>query len=105
MAEIVWIHYSRPRPAWYELSDTQRRAENSTFAAVRGVSEERGGGRLGSYFVRGQSDYSSVEVWTFPDVDAAFDHWRRLVDAGYATWFEASNNVGQQATDMESAHA
>lgn len=104
MSEVVWIHYSRPRPGWYELDEPARDGANADFAAVRDASEGHGGTQVGSYFVRGQSDYSSVEVWTFPDVDAAFDHWRRLVDAGYAKWFDAANSVGHANVDVELSH-
>lgn len=103
MSDLVWIHYSRPRTAWYELDEQRRAGEHTRFVAVRGASRERGGAQLGTFSVRGQSDYSTVEVWTFPDADAAFDHWRRLVDAGYAEWFEAANSVGLRMAE-EVAH-
>jgi hypothetical protein len=94
MPDVAWIHYSRPRTAWYGLDEGTQAEHRRRFDSARATSSERGGRPHGTFFVRGQSDYSRVEIWTFPDVDAAFDHWSRLVDAGYARWFESANNVG-----------
>lgn len=104
MADLVWIHYNRPRTSWYELDEQQRATEQARFGSVRHTSQERGGASHGTFSVRGQGDYSSVEIWTFPDAEAAFDHWRRLVDAGYAKWFESANNIGVRMAE-ETAHA
>lgn len=94
MADTLWIHYALPRTAWYELDEDRRRTEQDRWAAVRHASLAAGATSSGAFGVRGQSDFSTVEVWTFPDVDAAYDHWERLTAAGYARWFEAANNLG-----------
>ncbi|MQA02843.1 MAG: hypothetical protein GEV07_09025 [Streptosporangiales bacterium] len=62
MSDLVWIHYSRPRTAWYELDEQQRTGERAKFLAVREASHQRGGSSQGTFSVRGQSDYSTVEI-------------------------------------------
>ncbi|HEX6444108.1 MAG TPA: hypothetical protein VF053_03395 [Streptosporangiales bacterium] len=94
MPDVAWIHYSRPRTAWYRLDESAQKEHRERFDAARAASRASGGRAHGTFFVRGQSDYSRVEIWTFPDADAAFGHWSRLVDAGYARWFESANSVG-----------
>lgn len=94
MPDVAWIHYSRPRTSWYGLGESAQAEHRRRFDSVRMDSHERGGRPQGTFFVRGQSDYSRVEIWTFPDADAAFDHWSRLVEVGYSRWFESANNVG-----------
>ena len=86
MPDVLWLHYSRPRSGWYELD-----------AAARRDSVESGGQCQGSWHVRGNSDYSTVETWLFPDPDAAFTHWIRLTEAGYPHWFAFANNIGLRA--------
>lgn len=97
MSDVIWIHYARPRTPWYELEDSERQAHQARFAEVRAESERNGGDHQGLFHVRGNGDYSSVEVWRFPDADAAFAHWARMTDAEYARWFAFSNNVGLNA--------
>ncbi len=50
---------------------------------------------LGTFHARGQGDFSTVELWRFPDMEAAFEHWARMTDSGYAQWFAFTNTVGQ----------
>jgi hypothetical protein len=94
MFEFIWIHFALPRTAWYEQSDQSRRELEGSWEAVRADSRSQGGLSDGRYHVRGQSDYSTVEVWRFPSTDAAFDHWQRLVAAGYGRCFHSSNCLG-----------
>ncbi|MEW2549357.1 hypothetical protein AB0910_26900 [Streptomyces sp. NPDC047002] len=97
MADTLWIHYALPRTAWYVLDEAEQRAARERWAAVREASLAAGATTTGPYTVRGQSDFSTAEVWTFPDADAAWDHWERLTAAGYARWFETANNLGTRA--------
>ncbi|MEU7041987.1 hypothetical protein AB0A77_13130 [Streptomyces varsoviensis] len=90
----VWLHYSLPRTAWFELEPAARARHEEAFRAERDASERLGGRRAGTFHVRGQSDYSEVEIWFFPTAELAFDHWSRLVTAGYTDCFEFSNQVG-----------
>jgi hypothetical protein len=94
MAEVLWIHYARARSPWYELDEAAREEHLARFARVRAESIAAGGKHTGSYHVRGSSDWSTVELWLFPDADAAFSHWSRLSEAGYARWFAFANNIG-----------
>jgi hypothetical protein len=94
MTDVVWLHHALPRTAWYELDPAARAELTEAWNAARQRSLAAGARTEGSYNVRGQSDYSTVEVWFFPEVQDAFAHWARLVDAGYAQWFEAANSVG-----------
>jgi hypothetical protein len=94
MSDVVWIHYARPRTPWYELSDEERSAHLSDWTRARRQSLEAGAQHLGDFHVRGQSDYSTAEVWTFGSAEDAFDHWARLTATGYAEWFAFANNVG-----------
>ncbi len=94
MTETVWIHYARPRPHWYALDEAGRRNHRVAWRHVAAQSEGAGGRRTGPYHIRGQHDFEPVEVWTFPSVDAALDHWVRLTAAGYNEWFAFANNIG-----------
>lgn len=94
MGDCVWIHYSRPRPPWYELPEAERAALRQAWNEIASHSEASRGQRLGRWHVRGQSDYSTVEIWRFAEVEQAFDHWARLTAAGYRDWFAFANNVG-----------
>jgi hypothetical protein len=95
--DVLWLHYSRPRSGWYELDAPARDGHLARFAAARRDSVESGGQCQGSWHVRGNSDYSTVETWLFPDPDAAFTHWIRLTEAGYPRWFAFANNIGLRA--------
>ncbi|MDT5104041.1 MAG: hypothetical protein QOI25_1554 [Mycobacterium sp.] len=97
MAEVQWIHYARARSPWYELDAAVRAEHLARFAAVRDASTAMGGTYAGTFHVRGWSDWSTVELWRFPHADAAFSHWSRLTDAGYAQWFAFANNIGLPA--------
>lgn len=94
MPEFIWIHFALPRTSWYEQSEESRRELESSWDAVRADSRSQGASSDGRYHVRGQSDYSTVEVWRFLSADAAFDHWQQLVAAGYGRWFQSSNSLG-----------
>jgi hypothetical protein len=94
MSEVIWIHFALPRTAWYGQSGDRRRELQRQWADVGAVSRGQGASSGGQYHVRGQSDYSTVEVWRFTDAEAAFDHWARLTAAGYSEWFQSSNSLG-----------
>lgn len=96
MNTTIWIHYARPRSSWYELPEDTRTELEQRWAGVDAEAVEAGAQSLGSYFVRGQSDYSTVDVWSFDGYEAAYTHWTARVAAGYAEWFEFSNNVGNR---------
>ncbi|WP_328378682.1 hypothetical protein OG372_25825 [Streptomyces sp. NBC_01020] len=95
MNDVVWLHHSLPRTAWFDLEPAARERYEQAFQEQRDASERLGGRGGGRFHVRGQSDYSQVEIWFFPTAEQAFDHWSRLVTAGYTTCFEFSNQVGQ----------
>jgi hypothetical protein len=97
MTESVWIHYARPRPHWYALGEAERDAHRAAWRKVSAGSAEAGGRCIGPYHIRGQHDFETVEIWTFPSVDAALDHWVRLAAAGYNEWFAFANNIGLAA--------
>jgi hypothetical protein len=94
MTDWIWIHYTRARPHWYELDDSVRAKKLAEWSAIRVESAVQGGVLHGRYHIRGQSDFTLVETWNFPSVDAAFDHWSRLTRGGYAEWFVSANNIG-----------
>jgi len=94
MSEVIWIHFALPRSAWFERSDEERGQLERRWDDVRAASMALGASNHGPYHVRGQSDYSTVEVWHFQNADAAFDHWVRLTEAGYSEWFQSSNSIG-----------
>lgn len=58
------------------------------------ASQAKGATKVGRWSVRGQSDYSTAEVWFFSDTDAVLAHWDGLVAAGYPVWFATSNVLG-----------
>jgi len=94
MTDCIWIHYSRPRPHWYLLDEAVQREKLATWDAVRERATGEGAEPTGRYHVRGQHDFQEVEIWRFPSVEAAFEHWSRLTAAGYNELFAFSNNVG-----------
>lgn len=94
MNEFLWLHYSLPRTSWYELDETERARYEAAFEEQRVLAERAGASRSGRFHVRGQSDYSHVEVWNFPSAEAAFEHWSRMVTAEYAEYFEFANQLG-----------
>lgn len=99
MSDVIWIHFALPRSAWYEQSENRRAELERRWEEVRAGSRAQGAANGGRYHVRGQSDYSTVEVWRFADADAAFDHWVRLTAAGYGQWFRSSNSLGAGLTE------
>lgn len=100
-AAVLWMHTARARPAWYAQSAAERTTHEDRFARVRDVALSEGATTTGVFDVRGQSDYSVMEAWTFPDTTAAFAHWAALVDAGYAQWFAFANTLGTEGASAE----
>lgn len=94
MTSSIWIHYSRPRPHWYLLSDAEKAAHELNWSAVRRAAKVLGGTTQGRFHIRGQHDFQTVEVWSFPQTTAAFDHWSRLCAARYNEYFAFSNSIG-----------
>ena len=94
MPECVWIHYSRPRPHWYALSEDEQAMLVESWSRVRSRSEAGGARCQGSYHVRGQHDFQEVEIWIFPDSGAAFAHWDGLCSERYNAFFAFANNLG-----------
>ena len=91
---IIWIHYARPRSRWYGLDKAEQDRLRQQWNAVDAASAAEGGRPQGTFQVRGQSDYSTVELWRFPSYDAAYAHWAAKLAAGYVQWFAFANNVG-----------
>lgn len=94
MTESIWIHYARPRPHWYALSEPEQSAHRKSWNAIGSASRKAGAAQVGEYHVRGQHDFETVEIWRFPSAEAAFDHWARLTAAAYNEWFAFANNIG-----------
>jgi len=94
MPDHLWLHYSRPRPMWYSLNDSNRTDLKAKWCAVARTSKSAGAHHLGTWSVRGQHDYSLVEVWLFPGPDVILSHWQGLIDAHYTEWFAAANTLG-----------
>jgi hypothetical protein len=94
MTPVVWIHYARPRPHWYALSETDKTARQAAWTEIANASKLQGAENVGRYHIRGQQDYETVEIWRFTNAEAAADHWSRLTVAGYNEWFAFSNNIG-----------
>lgn len=99
MSTSIWIHYSRPRPHWYLLSDAEKAALQSDWAAVRDAAKAAGGATQGRFHIRGQHDFQEVEIWTFPQTTDAFTHWSNLVAARYNEFFAFSNNIGLELAE------
>jgi hypothetical protein len=76
------------------LDEDLRRSFQERWRRVRSASLAAGASTEGIFNVRGQSDFSTAEVWIFPTVDAAYAHWEQLTAAGYSQWFESANNIG-----------
>lgn len=91
---ILWLHFSRPRSSWYRLTETDQRQLEEAWAQAAATATLAGGHKLGRYRTRGQSDFENVEVWTFPDVDTAVEHWARLCSARYADYVVHANTIG-----------
>jgi hypothetical protein len=94
MSGCIWIHYARPRPHWYGLDDAARGEHEARWRIAADKSVTAGGARLGRYHVRGQHDFETVEIWRFPNAEAAFAHWSALTAAGYGEFNAFANNIG-----------
>jgi hypothetical protein len=101
--EGIWIHYSRPRPHWYQLAQKERDDLTAKWSGVRTVSIAAGGVALGRYHIRGQHDFETVEIWQFPSPEAVFDHWARLTSSHYNEWYAFANNIGLKTNDAREA--
>lgn len=97
MNPVLWLHHARPRSSWYTLDADERRRLTEDWRRTDDASLSAGAEHLGTFRVRGQSDWSTVSVWRFADVDAAMRHWEARVEAGYASWFAFSNELGADA--------
>lgn len=94
MGDCIWIHYARPRPHWYGLDQPAKADMQAKWRALADVSSQKGGTCLGSFHVRGQHDFETVELWRFPDPESAFEHWSALAGAAYAEFYAFANNIG-----------
>lgn len=94
MNEFIWLHYTVPRTAWYDLTGDERKRYERAFTQQRDMSQRRGAVFSGRFHVRGQSDYSQVEIWSFASAEDAFEHWSRLVSTEYTRYFEFANQLG-----------
>lgn len=105
MPDTIWIHYTRARTSWYTQPEEVRAELLSRWDNIRATSVADGGTPLGSFHIRGQSDYTTAEVWKFPTPEDALTHWVRLTKADYSQWFVSANNVGLQSeTTHENTH-
>lgn len=105
MSNSLWIHYARPRPHWYRLSETERREKQAGWDQLAKQATQAGAARIGVYHIRGQHDFQTVELWHFPDAEAAFAHWANLTAAAYNEWFAFSNNIGLPLENSAYEHA
>ncbi|WP_413733853.1 hypothetical protein ACL2XP_16130 [Sodalis sp. RH21] len=94
MSESIWLHYARPRPHWYLLTAAEQREKQARWDALSRRAAGEGAHFMGRYHIRGQHDFETVDVWTFPDAQAAFDYWSGLTAAAYNQWFAFANNIG-----------
>lgn len=90
----VWIHYARPRPHWYLVEEMEKSTLKVAWAAVDDGARAAGATCTGIYHIRGQHDFETVSVWTFPTSQAAYEHWQALVEARYSEFFAFTNNIG-----------
>lgn len=100
MSQTVWIHQARPRSAWYALDEAQRQERLDVWSALDCAAVERGAQRIGAYSIRGQSDYSTLELWHFDSPEATFDFWAARVGADYAVWFAFANQLGVSTAQL-----
>lgn len=89
---ILWLHFFRPRSAWYELDAEERAGLEAAWRATGTTTE--GAEFLGEYSVRGQSTHERVQVWRFADADLLESLWAALLAQGYADWRVSENVVG-----------
>jgi len=97
MTETIWIHQARPRTSWYALSPAEKHDLRTQWKALDEAASATGAEKLGEYSIRGQSDYSTVELWRFTGPEKAFEFWDDRVRADYAVWFAFSNQLGVEA--------
>ncbi len=93
MAPTIWIHQTRNRPGWYELPPHEQDRLRAQWDEADAV--QKGAILVGRYTIRGQSDYSTLEVWELPSPEAAYDFWDNRVRAGYTVWNISANLVGR----------
>ena len=98
MTDCIWIHYARPRPHWYGLDEATQLALKRNWDEIRALSEREGAERIGSYHIRGNHDFETVEIWRFVTPEAAFEHWVKLTGERYNEWFAYANNIGFTTT-------
>jgi hypothetical protein len=94
MPDCIWIHYSRPRPHWYALDAAAQAQHSRRWRTCAQTSLTAGGQRVGRFHIRGQQDFETVEIWRFPDAEAAFRHWAALTAEGYGEYNAFANNIG-----------
>lgn len=94
----LWIHHARPRSSWYELPAEAKATYLDRWAAIDAAAMAAGATSSGAHTVRGQSAYSTVEVWNFANYDAAYDFWGEKVAAEYGRWFVFANSVGTRTS-------
>ncbi len=97
MNDTIWIHYALPRSSWYELVEDTRAELQKRWDKIDNDAISAGAQNMGTYFIRGQSDYATASVWAFPSYDSAYDYWAAKVSAGYAEWYDFANNVGRRS--------
>ena len=70
MSDVIWIHKFRARSDWYGLDDQQRSELTEQWRAVDTTGAGARAELVGRYSIRGQSDFSEVEVWTFAAISS-----------------------------------
>lgn len=101
---MLWLHYFRPRPAWYNLhSDARQQLEAAWRAAAHEACCSPETEYLGEYSVRGQSTQERVQVWRFPDAERIESFWAGLLELDYADWRVSDNVVGVPEIPFTSA--
>lgn len=90
----IWLHYARPRSHWYELDAARQETLKASWQDVRTGASASGAQQLGTYHIRGNHDFETVEIWSFPNAEAAYAHWVAMTDATYNEWFAYANNLG-----------
>jgi hypothetical protein len=97
MNKTLWIHHARPRPTWYELEPAEKSNLRDRWSRLDAQATQDGAQQLGTFSVRGQSDYSVVSIWQFVSPEAVHQFWSERVAAEYATWFAFSNEIAVSA--------
>jgi hypothetical protein len=94
MTSTLWAHQARPRTSWYGLDPVEQKVLLDRWDALNEEAVAAGAERVGTYAIRGQSDFSTLDVWIFPSPDDVFRFWEARVLADYVVWFAFSNQVG-----------